>query len=65
VRPWPVIAAGSVKKDNDNDPFDASDWVQYQGHPAVNNSSRVTWKVKLKPGEAFTPTVLYHYYTRH
>ncbi len=46
-------------------PFEASDWVQYQGHPAVNNSSHISWKVKLKPGESFTPTVLYHYYTRH
>jgi hypothetical protein len=45
--------------------FDAADWVQYHGHPAVNNSSSVTWKVKLKPGENFEPTVNYHHFTRH
>jgi hypothetical protein len=45
--------------------FDAADWVQYNGHPAVNNSSSVTWKTKLKPGEKFEPSVLYHYFTRH
>ena len=41
-------------------PFDAADWVQYNGHPAVNNSSTVTWKTKLKPGEKFEPSVIYH-----
>lgn len=46
-------------------PFNQADWENYQGHPAVNNSSVVTWKVKLEPGEAFTPTISYHYYTRH
>ena len=46
-------------------PFNAADWVRYQGHPAVNNSSHVTWKVKLKPGETFVPTVNYHYFTRN
>ena len=45
--------------------FDQADWVQYNGHPAVNNSSTVVWKVKLKPGENFEPTVAYHYFTRH
>ena len=45
--------------------FDAADWVQYNGHPAVNNSSTVTWKTKLKPGEKFEPSVIYHYFTRH
>ncbi len=45
-------------------PYDASDWSNYRGHPAVNNSSVVTWKVKLAPGETFEPTVAYHYYTR-
>jgi hypothetical protein len=45
--------------------FDAADWRDYQGHPAVNNSSQVTWRLKLKPGETFEPTVAYHYYTRH
>jgi hypothetical protein len=45
-------------------PFDPADWVQYNGQPAVNNSSSVTWKVKLKPGEKFEPSVNYHYFTR-
>jgi hypothetical protein len=45
--------------------FDPADWVQYNGQPAVNNSSSVTWKTKLKPGEKFEPSVLYHYFTRH
>jgi len=45
--------------------FEAADWRDYQGHPAVNNSSKVTWRLKLKPGETFEPTVAYHFYTRH
>lgn len=45
--------------------FNAADWVQYQGHPAVNNSSQVTWKGHLKPGDKLEPTVLYHFFTRH
>ncbi len=45
--------------------FNPADWHNYQGHPAVNNSSTITWNVKLKPGESFKPTVDYHYYTRH
>jgi hypothetical protein len=44
--------------------YDASDWNNYRGHPAVNNSSTVQWKVKLAPGETFEPVVAYHYYTR-
>ena len=31
--------------------FRAEDWINYHGHPAVNNGSTVTWKAKLKPGE--------------
>lgn len=46
-------------------PYKAEDWYQYQDYPGVNNSSSIEWKVKLKPGETFTPTVLYHYYTRY
>jgi hypothetical protein len=45
--------------------FNAVDWRDYQGHPAVNNSSQVTWRVKLEPGETFEPTVAYHYFARH
>jgi hypothetical protein len=44
--------------------YDASDWSNYRGHPSVNNSSLVTWKVKLEPGETFEPTIAYHYHTR-
>jgi hypothetical protein len=44
--------------------FNAADWVQYHGDPAVNNSSTVTWKINLKPGENFAPTATYHHYTR-
>lgn len=46
-------------------PFRNEDWVNYRGHPAVNNSSDVVWKLKLKPGETFEPTVDYHYFTRN
>jgi hypothetical protein len=46
-------------------PFDANDWQNYRGSPAVNNSSRVTWKVKLKAGETFLPQIDYKYYARH
>jgi hypothetical protein len=45
--------------------FNAADWVQYQGHPAVNNSSQITWKGHLKPGDKLEPTVRYHFFTRH
>jgi len=45
--------------------FDPADWLQYNGQPAVNNSSTVTWKTKLKPGEKFEPSVMYHYFTRY
>ncbi|MEK7485444.1 MAG: hypothetical protein AABZ60_14050, partial [Planctomycetota bacterium] len=46
-------------------PYKTEDWYQYQDAPGVNNSSTIQWKVKLNPGEAFTPSVLYHYYTRY
>jgi hypothetical protein len=45
--------------------FRAEDWVNYRGHPAVNNSSTVTWTATLKPGETIEPVVAYHYFTRH
>lgn len=45
--------------------FNAADWTQYQGHPAVNNSSTVVFKAKLKPGDKLEPVVTYHYFTRH
>lgn len=46
-------------------PYNPADWIQYSGHPAVNNSSTVVWKLKLKPGENFEPTVTYYHYARH
>jgi len=46
-------------------PYRADDWERYRGDPAVNNSSTVFWRVTLKPGETFQPTVDYHFYTRH
>ncbi len=46
-------------------PYNPADWLQYSGHPAVNNSSTVVWKVKLKPGENFEPVVTYQHFTRH
>lgn len=45
--------------------FRAEDWQNYRGHPAVNNSSTVTWTATLKPGETIEPVVAYHYFTRH
>lgn len=46
-------------------PFQNDDWERYQGDTAVNNSSTVRWKVPLKPGEVFSPSVNFHFYTRH
>ena len=43
----------------------ATDWINYQGYSAVNNSSRVVWRATLKPGETFSPSVKYHYFARH
>jgi hypothetical protein len=45
--------------------FNAEDWVQYHGSPAVNNSSTVTWTVTLQPGETLEPTARYHFFARH
>lgn len=45
--------------------YDRSDWTQYRGSEAVNNSSRVTWKTSLKAGATFLPKIHYLYYTRH
>lgn len=43
--------------------FDPNDWVNYHGHPALNNHSTVVWRLKLKPGETISPTVKYHFFT--
>lgn len=45
--------------------FRAEDWLNYQSSPAVNNSSTVQWKTKLKPGDILEPKVTYHFFTRH
>ncbi len=45
--------------------FRAEDWQNYRGHPAVNNSSTVSWTATLKPGETIEPVVSYFYFTRH
>ena len=42
-----------------------SDWTDYRGYSAVNNSSRVVWKATVKAGETFSPTVKYFYFARH
>jgi hypothetical protein len=59
------VDAASDKGDVTLAAFNQADWVQYNGSPAVNNSSVVTWKIKLQPGETFEPTVTYHFYARH
>ena len=45
--------------------YNAQDWQNYRGHPAVNYSSTVKWKFNLKPGDVVSPKVGYHYFTRH
>lgn len=45
--------------------FNAADWVQYHGSPAVNNSSAITWSLKLQPGETVEPTATYNFFARH
>ena len=46
-------------------PFEADDWRNYQGAPAVNNHSEIRWKTTLEPGKPFTPWVRVRYYARH
>ena len=45
-------------------PFNKEDWHNYRGSAAVNNRSVVSWKIELKPGEAFEPTIDYSFYSR-
>jgi len=59
------VVNASDKGDVVLSPFSDTDWVQYRGHPAVNNSSLVSWKIKLEPGETFEPIVHYHYFSRN
>jgi hypothetical protein len=42
--------------------FVAADWVNYSGHPAVNNHSTVRWTTRLEPGKTFAPTLAYHFF---
>jgi hypothetical protein len=65
VRVGGKVVEASDEGDVNLSAFNPADWENYQGNPAVNNSSQVTWKTKLKPGESFTPTLDYHYFTRH
>jgi hypothetical protein len=44
--------------------YNAQDWQNYRGHPAVNHSSVVKWKFNLKPGAVVSPKVGYHYFVR-
>ena len=44
--------------------FRSEDWVNYSGHPAVNNHSDVRWTLRVAPGESVSPEVRYHYFTR-
>ncbi|MHC4224316.1 MAG: hypothetical protein ACYSUN_10030, partial [Planctomycetota bacterium] len=46
-------------------PFDSRDWKSYQGHPAVNNHSVVSWRLRLKPAADQKATADYHYFMRH
>jgi hypothetical protein len=45
--------------------FDKDDWENYLGHPAVNNSSVVTFRLTLQAGETVRPEVRFHYFARH
>lgn len=45
--------------------FDSSDWVNYNGHPAVNHHSVVSFTLTLAPRETVRPEIRYHYFTRH
>ena len=45
--------------------FNSADWIQYHGSPAVNNSSTITWTIKLAPGETLESTAKYTFFARH
>ena len=44
--------------------YRAEDWVNRQGD-AINNSSEVVWKSRVKPGECFKPSVDYEFLLRY
>ena len=45
-------------------PFRTGDWDRYQGDPAVNQSSQVSWETIIGPGPDFHADVNYSYYLR-
>lgn len=59
------VTEASEKGDIELGAFRAEDWQNYNGSPAVNNSSTVTWKAKLASGEVIEPMVKYHFFSRH
>ena len=44
--------------------FNPGDWSNQGGDP-INNSSTVSWKTSIKPGECFKPTIDYEFYLRN
>ncbi len=44
--------------------FNPRDWSNQGGDP-INNSSVVSWKTSIKPGECFKPTIDYGFYLRN
>lgn len=44
--------------------FRASDWSENRGDP-INNSSEVSWKATIAPGECFKPVVQYEFMLHH
>lgn len=44
--------------------FNPDDWSNQGGDP-INNSSVVSWKASIKPGECFKPTIDYAFYLRN
>lgn len=59
------VAEASDKGEITFGDYNPADWENYRGHPAVNNSSVVRWRLTLKPGETFQPRLKYHYFTRN
>ena len=45
--------------------FQSTDWNNYRGDPAVNNSTEVTWSEKIDAGKTLSTSVDYHFFTRH
>lgn len=58
------VDSASDEGNVDINAFRAADWKRYRSDPSVNNSSTVSWTLKLEPGQTFEPTIDYHYYAR-